>query len=119
MDGHIRGRRRHRRHPPGGRVDYLRQVQRDQIPTRARSAVEHILESLIHTPAITAPHIQETYGFTPGRASQMLHHLAETDVLRSSTHRADRSQVWVAHHVIDAINITIPRRHLPNVSLEQ
>ncbi|WP_419846077.1 Fic family protein [Candidatus Poriferisocius sp.] len=99
-----------------GRIDDLRQAFRDRIRTRAGSAVDHILDSLIHTPAITARHIQETYGVTPGRASQILHQLAEADVLRSSTHRADRSQVWVAHHVIDAIdtiNTTLPRRHLP------
>ncbi|MCY4273708.1 MAG: hypothetical protein OXF00_13830 [bacterium] len=37
------------------------QQHRKRIPTRAGSAVEHILESLIHTPAITARHIQDTY----------------------------------------------------------
>ncbi|MCY4037460.1 MAG: hypothetical protein OXF64_08425, partial [bacterium] len=62
------------------------------------------MESLIHTPAITARHIQDTYRVTPGRASQILHQLADADILRLSAHRADRSQVWVAHHVIDAID---------------
>lgn len=101
------------------RVDDLRQAFRDRIRTRAGSAVDHILDSLIHTPAITARHIQDTYGITAGRASQILHQLAEADVIRASAHRADRSQVWVAHHVIDAIdtiNTTLPRRHLPDPS---
>lgn len=104
-----------------GRVDDLRQAHRARVRTRAGSAVEHILDSLIHTPAITARHIQDTYGVTAGRASQILHQLADADVLSPSAHRADRSQVWVAHHVIDAIdtiNTTIPRRHLPGHSPE-
>ncbi|MYG94323.1 MAG: Fic family protein [Acidimicrobiia bacterium] len=104
-----------------GRIDELAQQHRARVPTRAGSAVEHILNSLIHTPAITARHIQDTYGVTPGRASQILHQLADADVLRPSSHRADRSHVWVAHHVIDAIdtiNTTLPRRHLPGPSLE-
>ena len=103
-----------------GRVDELAQAHRARVRTRAGSAVEHILDSLIHTPAITARHIQDTYGVTPGRASQILHQFAEADVLQPSAHRADRSQVWVAHHVIDAIdtiNSTLPRRHLPDPSL--
>ena len=94
----------HRRPPPNlpGRVR-----------TRAGSPVERILDSLIHTPAITAAEVQATYRLSAGRASQILHQLAEADILRLSTHRAGRAQVWVAHEVIDAvdtINANIPRR---------
>ena len=77
--------------------------------------MERILDSLIHTPAITAAEVQATYRLSAGRASQILHQLAEADILRLSTHRAGRAQVWVAHEVIDAvdtINANIPRRIL-------
>ena len=56
-----------------------------------------------------------TYRLSAGRASQVLHQLAEANILRLSARRAGRAQVWVAHEMIDAvdtINATIPRRHL-------
>ena len=97
------------------RIDDLHRTYRGRVRTRAGSPVERILDSLVHTPAITAAEVQATYRLTPGRASQILHQLAEAGILRLSTHRAGRVQVWVADEVIDAvdtINATIPRRHL-------
>ena len=77
--------------------------------------MQQLLDSLVHTPAVTAGQIQADYVLTRGRASQILHQLAEANILRLSAQRAGRAQVWVAHEVIDAIdtiNATIPRRHL-------
>ncbi len=90
---------------------------RERVRTRAGSAVSHILDGLLHTPAITAGEIGAAYKLTPGRASQILHQLANAGILRRSDHRAGRARVWVAHAVIDAvdtINATIPRRLLDN-----
>ncbi|WP_423923133.1 Fic family protein [Candidatus Poriferisodalis sp.] len=82
---------------------------RERVRTRQGSAVSQILDGLLGTPAITAGEIQAAYKVTPGRASQILHQLADAGILRLSDHRAGRSRVWVAHEVIDAID-TIPRR---------
>ena len=97
------------------RVDDLHRTYRESVRTRAGSPVERILDSLMGTPAITAAEIQATYRLSAGRASQILHQLADANILRPSTPRAGRAQVWVAHEVIDAvdtINATTPRRHL-------
>ncbi len=95
------------------RIDGIAADYRQRVRTRQGSAVSQILDGLLHTPAITAGEIQTAYKLTPGRASQILHQLADAGVLRLSDHRAGRSRVWVAHEVIDAIdtiNATIPRR---------
>ena len=97
------------------RIEDLHRAYRGRVRTRAGSPVQRILDSLVHTPAITAAEVQATYRLSAGRASQILHQLAEANILRLSAHRAGRAQVWVAHEVIDAvdtINATIPRRHL-------
>ena len=97
------------------RIEELRQDFRARVRTRADSSVQQLLDSLVHTPAVTAGQIQADYVLTRGRASQILHQLAEANILRLSAQRAGRAQVWVAHEVIDAIdtiNATIPRRHL-------
>ncbi len=97
------------------RVQELRQDYGARVRTRAGSSVQQLLDSLVHTPAVTAAQIQVDYLLTRGRASQILHQLAEANILRLSAHRAGRAQVWVAHEVIEAvdtINATIPRRHL-------
>lgn len=88
---------------------------RQRVRTRAGSAVARVLDRLLGTPAITAGEIQAEHKLTPGRASQILHQLADAGILRLSEHRAGRSRVWVAHEVIDAIdtiNATVPRRHI-------
>ena len=88
--------------------DYRRRVR-----TREGSAVSQILDGLLGTPAITAGEIQAVHKLTAGRASQILHQLADAGIVRLSDHRAGRSRVWVAPEVIDAIdtiNATIPRR---------
>ena len=77
--------------------------------------MQQLIDSLVHTPAVTAGQIRDDHQLTRGRASQILHQLAEANILRPSAHRAGRAQVWVAHEVIDAvdtINATIPRRYL-------
>ena len=97
------------------RIEELRQDYRARVRTRAGSSVQQLLDSLVHTPAVTAGQIQADYLLTRGRASQIVHQLAEANILRLSAHRAGRAKVWVAHEVIDAIdtiNATIPRRHL-------
>ena len=97
------------------RIEDLHRTYRRRVRTRTGSPVQRILDSLVHTPAITAAEVQATYRLSAGRASQILHQLAEANILRLSAHRAGRAQVWVAHEVIDAvdtINATIPRRHL-------
>ncbi len=97
------------------RIAGLHGDYRGRVRTRTGSPVERILDSLVHTPAITAAEVQATYRLSAGRASQILHQLAEANILRLSARRAGRAQVWVAHEVIDAvdtINATIPRRHL-------
>ncbi len=97
------------------RIEDLHRTYRGRVRTRAGSPTEQILDSLVQTPAITAAEIRATYRLSAGRASQILHQLAEANILRLSTHRAGRAQVWIAHEVIDAvdtINATIPRRHL-------
>ena len=97
------------------RIEDLHRTYRQSVRTRAGSPTEQILDSLLGTPVITAAEIQATYRLSAGRASQILHQLAEANILRLSTHRAGRAQVWVAHEVIDAvdtINATIPHRHL-------
>ena len=97
------------------RIDGLHHDYRRRVRTRAGSPVAQILDSLVPTPVITAAEVQATYRVTPGRASQILHQLADVGILRLSAHRAGRAQVWVAHEVIDAvetINATIPRRLL-------
>ena len=97
------------------RIDDLHQQYRGRVRTRAGSPVQRILDSLVGAPAITSAEIQATYRLSAGRASQILHQLANAGILRLSAHRAGRAQVWVAHDVIDAvdtINATIPRRHL-------
>ena len=86
---------------------------RQRVRTRQGSAVSHILDGLLGTPAITAGEIQAAYKLTSGRASQILHQLADAGIVRLSDHRAGRSRVWVAHDVIDAIdtiNAATPRR---------
>ena len=86
---------------------------RQRVRTRQGSAVSQILDGLLGTPAITAGEIQVAYKLTSGRASQILHQLADAGIVRLSDHRVDRSRVWVAHDVIDAIdtiNAAIPRR---------
>ena len=95
------------------RIADLHRDYRRRVRTCAGSPVERILDSLVGTPAITAAEVQATYRLSAGRASQILHQLAEANILRLSAHRAGRAQVWVAHEVIDAvdtINATIPRR---------
>ena len=97
------------------RIDDLHRTYRSRVRTRAGSPVERIIDTLVGTPAITAGEIQATYRLSAGRASQILHQLAEADILRLSAHRAGRAQVWVAHEVIDAVDTigaTIPRRHM-------
>lgn len=97
------------------RLEQLRQDYRARVRTRSGSSMQQLLNSLVHTPAVTAAQIQDEYMLTRGRASQILHQLSEVNILRLSVHRAGRAQVWVAHEVIDAvdtINATIPRRHL-------
>ena len=86
---------------------------RQRVRTRQGSAVSHILDGLLGTPAITAGEIRAAYKLTSGRASQILHQLADAGIVRLSDHRAGRSRVWVAHDVIDAIdtiNAATPRR---------
>ena len=86
---------------------------RQRVRTRQGSAVAQILDGLLHTPAITAGEIQAAHKLTPGRASQILHQLADAGIVRLSDHRVGRTRVWVAPEVIDAIdtiNATIPRR---------
>lgn len=95
------------------RIDGIASHYRQRVRTRRGSAVSQILGGLLHTPAITAGEIQAAYKLSAGRASQILHQLANAGILRLSEHRAGRSRVWVAHEVIDAIdtiNATIPRR---------
>ena len=95
------------------RISGIASDHRERVRTRKGSAVSQILNGLLHTPAITASEIQAIYKLTPGRASQILHQLADAGVVRLSDHRAGRSRVWVAHDVIDAIdtiNATIPQR---------
>ena len=97
------------------RIDGIAGDYRQRVRTREGSAVSQILDGLLHTPAITAGEIQAAHKLTPGRASQILHQLADAGVVRLSDHRAGRARVWVAHEVIDAIdtiNATIPRRLL-------
>ena len=97
------------------RITDLHRDYRRRVRTRTGSPVERILDSLVGTPAITAAEVQATYRLSAGRASQILHQLAEANILRLSAHRAGRAQVWVAHEVIDAvdtISATIPRRLL-------
>jgi len=97
------------------RIADIADAHRQRVRTRQGSAVSQILDGLLGTPAITAGEIQSAYKLTPGRASQILHQLADAGILRLSEHRASRSRVWVAHEVIDAIdtiNATIPRRHI-------
>ena len=97
------------------RIDDLHRTYHRRVRTRAGSPVEQILDSLMGTPAITAAEIQATHRLSAGRASQILHQLANANILRPSTHRAGRAQAWVAHEIIDAIdtiNATTPRRHL-------
>lgn len=100
------------------RIAEIASDYRKRVRTRQGSAVSQILDGLLGTPAITAGEIQAAYKLTPGRASQILHQLADAGILRLSDHRAGRSRVWVAHDVIDAvdtINATIPRRLIDNV----
>ena len=88
---------------------------RQRVRTREGSAVSQILDGLLHTPAITSGEIQAAFKVTAGRASQILHQLADAGIVRLSDHRAGRARVWVAPEVIDAIdliNATIPRRLL-------
>ena len=97
------------------RIEDVRRTYRTRVRTRTGSPVQRILDSLVGAPAITAAEVQATYRLSAGRASQILHQLAEANILRLSAHRASRAQVWVAHEVIDAvdtINATIPRRHV-------
>lgn len=94
------------------RIEGIAGEYRRRVRTRSGSAVSGILDGLLHTPAITAAEIQVTYRVTPGRASQILHQLAEARILRRIDHRAGQARVWVAHEVIDAvdtINATLPR----------
>ena len=97
------------------RINALHRDYRGRLRTPAGSSVARILDSLVHTPAITAAEIQAAYRVTRGRASQILRQFAYAGILRLSDHRAGRAQVWVAHEVIaavDRINATIPRRLL-------
>ena len=65
------------------RIDGIAGEYRRRVRTRSGSTMSQILGSLLHTPAITAREIQMTYGLTPGRASQILHQLAEDRHLAS------------------------------------
>ena len=93
------------------RTGELHREYRERICSRPGSSTARILDSLMHTPAITAATIQATYQLTRGRASQILRQFADAGILHRSSHRAGRSHVWLAHDVIHAADLisAIPR----------
>lgn len=98
-----------------GRLADLQGDYHGRIRTRSGSSVPQVIDMLLDTPAVTARSIEERFGVTSARAGQIIHRLADAGILRSSEHRAGRSKVWIAHEIIDAvdvINALAPRRPL-------
>lgn len=94
-------------------LDNIRNDYHRRTRTRRGSKTLQVIDMLLENPAITAHSIKSNCDVTPARASQILHHLADAEILRLSTLKAGRSQIWIAPEIIDAveiINATTPRQ---------
>ncbi len=98
-----------------GRLADLRDDYHGRVRSRRGSSVPQVIDMLLDTPAVTAQSIKDRFGVTSARAGQILHRLADADILRPSEYKAARSKVWIAPEIIDAvdvINALAPRRPL-------
>jgi len=87
-----------------GRIDQLRDDYRRRIRTRSGSAVPAVIDALLSSPAVTTRSIEDRFGVTEARAQQILHQLADAEILQRSEIRAGGRSVWVAPDVIDAVD---------------
>ena len=93
------------------RIDYHRRVR-----SRRGSTVPRVIDALLDNPAVTTRFIEDEFGVTAARATQILHRLADARILQQSTFKAGRRKVWIAFDVIDAadtISANAPRQLIP------
>ena len=86
------------------RIDQLRDDYRRRVRTRRGSAVPAVIEALLGSPAVTTRSIEDRFGVTEARAQQILHQLADAEILQRSEMRAGGRSVWIAPDVIDAVD---------------
>ena len=95
------------------RLDQIRDDYHRRVRSRRGSAVPRVIDALLDNPAVTARLVEDEFSVTPARAAQILHRLADAQILHRSAFKAGRRNVWIAPDVIDAvdtINATTPRR---------
>lgn len=95
------------------RLDQIRDDYHRRVRSRRGSAVPRVIDALLDNPAVTARFVEDEFDVTPARAAQILHRLADAQILHRSEFKAGRRNVWIAPDVIDAvdtINATTPRR---------
>ena len=86
------------------RIDQLRDDYRRRIRTRRGSTVPAVIDALLSSPAVTTRSIEDRFGVTEARAQQILHQLADAEILQRSEMRAGGRSVWIAPDVIDAVD---------------
>ena len=86
------------------RIDQLRDDYRRRVRTRRGSTVPAVIDALLGSPAVTTRSIEDRFGVTEARAQQILHQLADVEVLQRSDMRAGGRSVWIAPGVIDAMD---------------
>ena len=104
------------------RLDQIRDDYHGRVRSRRGSAVPRVIDALLDNPAVTARFIEDEFNVTPARATQILHRLADAQILQRSAFKAGRRNVWIASDVIDAvdtINATAPRMPRRTISKEK
>ena len=86
------------------RIDQLRDDYRRRVRTRRGSTVPAAIDALLSSPAVTTRSIEDRFGVTEARAQQILHQLADAEILQRSEMRAGGRSVWIAPDVIDAVD---------------
>ena len=86
------------------RIDQLHDDYRSRVRTRSGSTVPAVIDALLSSPAVTTRSIEDHFGVTEARAQQILHQLADAEILQRSDMRAGGRSVWIAPDVIDAVD---------------
>ena len=86
------------------RIGQLRDDYRRRVRTRRGSTVPAVIDALLGSPAVTTRSIEDRFEVTEARAQQILHQLADVEILQRSDMRAGGRSVWIAPGVIDAMD---------------
>ena len=74
------------------RIDQLRDDYRRRVRTRRGSTVPAVIDALLGSPAVTTRSIEDCFGVTEARAQQILHQLADAEILQRRRHAGGWAQ---------------------------